>query len=156
MAKFEAVESGIAERDVEKLREAMGNICYTDRSFSTGEFDNQLKNIRDNGVDIFDKALDGELVSEGKTSYTDDDFARAVFELKNNFCLERIEDVKKIGRALYKPAPKPEPAVRTAVSQSKGTSPNSQSHRGTINKTAVAVAAVAAVMIVVLLILVLK
>ncbi|SDB55437.1 hypothetical protein SAMN02910317_02874 [Ruminococcaceae bacterium FB2012] len=156
MNKFEAIESGIAEKDKEKLKEAMGNICYTDRSFSTNEFEEQLKHIKESGVDIIDDALDGELVSSGKAEFTDDDFANAVFELKYNFCRERIEDVKRIGRALYKPAPKPVASVRKEPTQTVGTSPNSESHRGTVNKAAVTAAAVAVIAAVVIIVLLIK
>ena len=41
-----------------------------------------------------------------RTSYPDknynkEDFTKAVYELKKNFCMERIQDVKTIGRYVY-------------------------------------------------------
>ena len=42
-----------------------------------------------------------QLVSDEKSEYTAEDFSEAVFLLKENFCKERINDVKKIGKALY-------------------------------------------------------
>ena len=100
MQEYLAIENGIRDNDIEGLREAIGSICYTCRDFSNGEFDEAVEYVLDKGVALMDPCLDGELVSP-KEEYTDEDFALAVFELKRNFCPERIEDVKTVGRALY-------------------------------------------------------
>jgi hypothetical protein len=102
MQKYESIEKGIMENDVESLRESVGSICYTCRDFSNGEFDEVVAYVMSKGIKLLDDALVGTLVSAGKDSYTDADFARAVFELKRNFCKERIENVKRIGIALYR------------------------------------------------------
>lgn len=101
MGKYDVYEAGVASKDVKGLRESVCNICYIDRDFSKGEFRDAVRYI-DKKIDIKDPHLIGKLVSEGKTSYTDEDFARSIFELKRNFCEERIRDVEKIGRTLYK------------------------------------------------------
>lgn len=102
MQKYDAIEKGIANNDVKALREAVGSICYTCRDFSDGEFDNVIKYIESKGIKIKDDNLVGNpTISSQKDSFTDEDFAKAVFELKKNFCDERIDDVKKIGRKLY-------------------------------------------------------
>lgn len=102
MQKYESIEKGIMENDVASLRESVGSICYTCRDFSNGEFDEAVAYVMSKGIKLLDDALVGTLVSVGKDSYTDADFARAVFELKRNFCKERIKDVKRIGIALYR------------------------------------------------------
>ncbi len=83
----------------------MGNICYIDTNFSTGEFESIIQYIKEQGIsegELKDKKLEGVLVTDQKVSpYTQDDFIDAVSKLKNNFCDERIEDVKKIGKDLY-------------------------------------------------------
>ena len=33
MQKYDAVEKGIANKDIKALREAIGSICYTNRDF---------------------------------------------------------------------------------------------------------------------------
>jgi hypothetical protein len=101
MQKYEAIERGILENDLEALRESVGSICYTCRNFKNGEFDEVVEYVISRGIPLIDPELKGELVSSGKESFTDGDFARAVFELKENFCNERIADVKTIGAALY-------------------------------------------------------
>lgn len=51
-------------------------------------------------MEIFD---DGELLSNKINSgkVTEDDFGEAVYNLKVNFCEERIKDVKKLAKVLY-------------------------------------------------------
>lgn len=100
--KYNEIEKGIADNDIERIREAIGNVCYTSRDFSSGEFDRVLRYVESKGIKVKDDTLDGKLISDGKTAYTDEDFARAILMLKKNFCNERIEDVKKIGKTLYK------------------------------------------------------
>lgn len=101
MKKYNIIKRGIEQNDVRLLREAVGNACLVDRDFSKGEFNNLVLFVQEKGIKLKENNLVGELISKGKTSYTDEDFASAVFELKENFCDERIADVKKIGRALY-------------------------------------------------------
>ena len=120
MQKYEAIEQGIRNGDVQGLRAAIGSICYTSRDFSSGEFDEAIRYVESKGIKLKDDALEGEIVSEGKAVYADEDFARAIFELKKNFCDERIEDVKKRGRSLYA-QPKPKKAA--------GAGPNAYSHQ---------------------------
>ena len=101
MQKYDAIEKGIKEKDIEGLRESVGSICYANRDFSNGEFDQVLSYIESKNINIKDDKLVGNLISREKNTYNDEDFARAVFELKKNFCDERINDVKKIGKDLY-------------------------------------------------------
>lgn len=113
MQEWDYIDKLIIKNDIRGLRETLGNTCYTSRDFSSGEFDKTVDYIIGKGIKIKDDSLIGNLISEGKTSYTDEDFARAIFELKRNFCDERIADVKKIGKTLYKkdkaPVNKPTP-----------------------------------------------
>lgn len=153
MQKYDAIEKALLENDVNRLREAMGDICYTNRSFSDGEFDQVLDYIGSKGIDIFDSQLNGKLISEGKTEYSDDDFARAVYELKKNFCKERVNDVKKIGKILYKPIPQIQKPVSTTNS---GTLPNSPSRQKLTNQAKIAILAAGVIILVVLLLLAVK
>lgn len=146
--KYEAIEKGIEQHDIKGLREAIGSICYTSRDFSSGEFDEAVRYVEKKGIKIKDDSLIGELVSSGKTDYTDEDFARAVFELKKNFCDDRIEDVKKIGKSLYKPVQK----EAAHESRPSGTSPKVQSHQKRASIVPVAVGVLVAVVIVIIII----
>ena len=102
MQKYDAVEKGIANNDVKALREAIGSICYTNRDFSNSEFFEVVSYVESKGIKLKDDTLVGaEPVSKIKTEFDEDDFTRAVFELKRNFCDERIKDVETIGKKLY-------------------------------------------------------
>jgi hypothetical protein len=97
------VIEGVKSKNLSKIREALGTICYTSRDFRSGAFDAHLKYVLDSGIDIFEEYNGEPLISEKKKleDMNDDDFSEAVFELKENFCKERINDVKKIGKYLY-------------------------------------------------------
>lgn len=101
MQQYEAIEKRIENQDIEGLRRAVGSICYTSRDFSSGEFLEAIKYIESRGIALKVDGLVGDLVSKEKSSFTDEDFGQAVFELGENFCEERIQDVMKIGKALY-------------------------------------------------------
>lgn len=101
LQKYDAIERGIKSNDIPRLRRVIGNICYTNRSFSNGEFDEAINYVMNKGIKLKDDRLVGQLISQKTGPYTDNDFADAVFGLKENFCDERINDVKAIGRSLY-------------------------------------------------------
>lgn len=151
MQRYEAIEQGIARRDIRALREAIGTICYLNRDFSSGEFDEAVRYVESKGIQLKDDGLIGELpVSSQKSSFTEDDFGAAVFELKENFCNERIEDVKKIGKALYSVKEQAKLETRRQMGQTKhGTDPNAESHQ--TNNALLMAGLVAATMIILLL-----
>lgn len=151
MQRYEAIEQGIARRDIRALREAIGTICYLDRDFSRGEFDEAVQYVESKGIQLKDSRLIGDPpVSSQKRSFTKDDFGAAVFELKENFCDERIEDVKKIGKALYSVKEQAKPEARQQTGQTKhGTDPNAESHQ--TNNALLMAGLVAAAMIILLL-----
>lgn len=121
MQRYEAIENGIKNNDISALREAIGSICYTSRDFSSGEFDEAIKYVESKGIKLKDDMLMGDTT----ISSIKEDFADAVFELKNNFCDERINDVKIIGKKLYGRIPKGD----NETNISNGASPNHQSHQ---------------------------
>lgn len=136
MQKYDAIESGIERKDVKALREAIGSICYTSRNFSSGEFDEVIRYVESKGIVLKDEQLIGNpTISSQKSNFTDEDFAKAIFELKRNFCDARIEDVKTIGRSLYSKQVRVEIETAKSVARTEankstgGTSPNFQSHQ---------------------------
>lgn len=168
MQKYETIEKGIRNNDVKSLRAAIGSICCVSRDFSDGEFEDVVKYVEKQGIKLKDDQLFGRpTISSQKKEFSEEDFARAVFELKKNFCDERIEDVKTIGRALYgdkkeeKVQPKsveikvkPVSKEKKQNSNSKETShPNFKSHQQ--NKKNRTMIGLVAVLIVILLIVVL-
>ncbi|MCM1025882.1 MAG: hypothetical protein NC432_05575 [Roseburia sp.] len=158
MQKYDAIEQGIAGKDVGALREAIGSICYTSRNFSSGEFDEAIKYVEAHGIKLKDDALAGNpTISSQKDVFSDEDFARAVFELKRNFCDERIRDVKTIGKKLYSTStvvPDAERSSGTGETGKTGTDPNADSRQS--GKMTLIVGVAAAIVIIALFILVMK
>ena len=112
------IERCIREKDIKNLRGAIAVTAFVDRTFATGEFEKTLKYAESKGIKVKEDKLIGELISTTKdpSEYTQDDFSTAVFELKENFCDERIEDVKKIGRTLYGTKEQKEKIIKAAQS----------------------------------------
>ena len=46
MQKNETIEKAIKDRNIQLLRESLGNICYVDANFSIGEFDRSSRKIK--------------------------------------------------------------------------------------------------------------
>lgn len=149
---YEAIEKGIANHDIEGLREAIGSICYTNRTLSNGEFFEAITYVEKKGIKLKDDKLIGEpIISDQKKEFTDDDYARAVFELKKNFCDERIKDVQTIGKKLY--GKKTTPITTTKPSNPAGKVPNQECHQR--SQKSVVISGLVAVVIVLVLILIL-
>lgn len=154
MQKYEAIENGIANNDIRALREAIGSICYTCRDFSNGEFDAVIQEVESKGIKIKDEKIVGRAtISSQKNNFTDEDFAKAIFELKKNFCDERIVDVKTIGKKLYGNKPISNHAQepykqKSTYNNSTGTSPNHNSHPRKKNIVPAVVAGIAVIAIV--------
>lgn len=159
MQKYEAIEQGILEKDVAALKEAIGNICYTCRDFSDGEFDRIVRYVESNGITLMDDGIEGNpTISSQKGYFTDDDFSRAVFELKRNFCKERIDDVKKIGKTLYKDVAKEVEELEAVDSnnkiQAEAIDPKkAQSHQKKRGLMSIILAAVVVIIVLILFIL---
>jgi len=97
------IEKCLANNDVDGLRQAIGSICYTSRDFSSGEFDEAVSYVKSKEKRLMEEFNSSpELISKTKDNFTQEDFGDAVFELKSNFCEERIWDVKTIGKFLSK------------------------------------------------------
>lgn len=154
MKKYEAIEMCIAKKDIKALRAKVGSLCYTCRDFSDGEFDEMVKYIEKKGLKLVEDHLIGNpTISSQKTTFTDEDFADAVFELKKNFCQERISDVKTIGKKLYG-TQKPEGKNGQA---SQGESrPKGESHQPKQEWRKIVLIGVVAIVAVIVLVLLIK
>ena len=117
--RFRDLDDKIAKNDLFMLREALGNTVYGCRNFSDGEFDGAVRYVEAHGIKIKMPYDGNPLISKTKPEdeWTDRDFSDAIAELKMNFCDERINDVKKIGKKLY-PSKNPQ-EKQTAAASSK-------------------------------------
>ena len=149
MQKYDAIENGIANDDVKSLREAIGSMCYINRDFSNTEFFEVIKYVESKGIKLKDKTLIGNTISSQKSEFSDEDFAKAIFELKRNFCDDRIKDVETIGKKLYGKKTTP---IKTAKPTSQaGTSPNQESQQH--SQMPVVIGGLVAVIVILILIL---
>lgn len=166
MQKYKIIEDAIAQKDIEALREAVGSICYASRDFSSGEFDQVVNYIESKGIRLKDDSLIGPpTISSQKDTFDEEDFTIAVFELKNNFCDERIQDVRTIGQALYGSDSQKESLSKDTFlgkhtqtnkneqKENKVLDPNLQSHPHKIAKALVMCVVAVIILMVILLIL---
>lgn len=130
-AMTDLVDKALLEGNLRSARRVLANICPFDRTFTTGEFENAMEYVsKVKGVDIyepFDASLNPlytERIDQGDITLKKDDFAVSVGWLKENFCPERIEDTKKLGRYLFPEemhSSKTEPQSRMQSHRSVGT-----------------------------------
>ena len=107
--KFDFMDKDIEKNDVQMLRNRIGNIIYTSRDFSSGDFDAAIKYVESKGIKLkepYNSKYELVLNKKDLSECTREDFAAAVFNLKENFCTERINEVKKIGKYMYGPGGK--------------------------------------------------
>ena len=121
------IDQALQNKNLRNVRRIVANICPHDRTFTTSEFDDALEYVRDvKGVDIYEpfdsllKPLYADRIDRKDPTLEEDDFAASVACLKENFCPERIEDTKKLGRYLFpeemhstRPEPKPQPRMQS-------------------------------------------
>lgn len=128
------VQECIENSDVRGLKGALVGIIFSDRSFKSGDFDNTLSYIKNKtNINIMERFDNGELLSNKINSgkVTEDDFEEAVYNLKVNFCEERIKDVKKLAKVLYGKNNAIQTTGRAGQSQGK----KHQSHQNVKNQS---------------------
>ncbi|WP_026836125.1 hypothetical protein [Eubacterium xylanophilum] len=101
MKKFDLIEEGIRDNDVDTIRQVLCNLIYTCQDFSDNVFDETLNYVEnERNIKVRESMLEGELVSAEKNDFSFDDLNEAVIRLGENFCSERIDDCKKIGKLI--------------------------------------------------------
>lgn len=116
------VQECIERSDIRGLKGAFVGIIFSDRSFKSGDFENTLSYIKTKtNMNIMERFDGGELLSNKINSgkVTEDEFEEAVYNLKVNFCEERIKDVKKLAKVLYGKNNTIQTTGRTGQSQGK-------------------------------------
>lgn len=153
MSNFEVNEylrEHLEKKEIKKIASDLSVMVYTDRTLSDGRLKEMLKYIKTSYPDVYEQLIEkcdesqfkrlaqnGELVVK---EINEDTFADAVFALENNFCYERIEDIRVLGKYLYakkesaeKKKDSTEPVAKTserkAVLQTKGTRPMGEQRR---------------------------
>lgn len=136
--QIENLDKSIANKDYIGLREFLCLPIKVDPTFRTHAFRDGIEYViekkgfpKDMLYEPFD-ANEGELygdrVKNQDVSLCKQDFSKAVFNLGYNFCEERIADVEKLGKFLYKDAAKNKVAT---VKTTNDTSPKQTPKRPT-------------------------
>lgn len=146
----EYLREHLEKKEVKKVANDLGVMVYTEPTLSDGRLDSMLKYIEKNYREVYDQLIEKcdetqfkRFTQNGKiavNNLNDDIFADAVFALKNNFCSERIEDVRILGKYLYAQkesaennkddaVPVAKTSERKAVGQQKGTRPVGEQRR---------------------------
>ena len=146
----EYLREHLEKKEVKKVASDLSVMVYTDRTLSDGRLMEMLKYIKTSYPDVYEQlikkcdesqfkrlSMDGQLLNKDINEYT---FADAVFALENNFCKERIEDIRVLGKYLYSKKESAETkkedtvavaktSERKAVVQQKGTRPVGEQRR---------------------------
>lgn len=146
----EYLREHLEKKEVEKVASDLSVIVYTDRTLADGRLMEMLTYIKTSYPDVYEQLMkkcdesqfkrlskDGQLLNK---DINEDTFADAVFALENNFCRERIEDIRVLGKYLYSQREGAEkkketnvPAAKTAerkpVERQKGTRPMGEQRR---------------------------
>ncbi|TYC86548.1 hypothetical protein FXB42_06120 [Acetobacterium wieringae] len=169
----------LEKNEVENVVSDLCVMVFTDRTLADGRLMEMLKYIKTNYPDVY-----GQLIKKCDESQykrfsqneeliikdiNEDVFADAVVALKNNFCFERIEDIRILGNHLYSKKESVEKKIEDTVAAKtregkpvgqKGTRPVGEQRRSPKKKKIsgglVLIMAVVALIVVVAIILVIK
>lgn len=108
MAKQFSITKGfnksIKNKNLRLVRLTLGDLCFVDRKHLSAmicAMKYAEKIIGDELWEKYRKFAGSELVSTQNKEFTEDDFEEAVALFANNFCKERLEDVKKLSKIVY-------------------------------------------------------
>lgn len=102
------VRQDVRERNVRHIINDLIMIIHNDRGLYTSEFADSLAYVKAAGIDVEEPFDGGDFAPE--SAWNDQYWAEQMAKLRFNFCQERIEHVKAIGRKLY---PRVEPYTQT-------------------------------------------
>lgn len=127
------MDEALQKGNLDSARCVVTNLCPFDRTFTTGKFDDALEYAHKvkgmNLYEPFDSSLNplyAERIARNDPTLEEKDFAYSVSFLQDNFCPERIEDTKKLGRYLFPEEmhqPKPEMQPRQQSHRPSGATP---------------------------------
>lgn len=88
------MKKAVEEGNVDRVRGALTGVIQSDPGFETKDFDQALAYVRSNGINPFVEENDPTLPLT-------DDFSTALTYLRNNFTQERLEHIRKVGKATH-------------------------------------------------------
>lgn len=140
MNKFEPnnlVKECVKNQDIMGLRGALIGTILGDRTLSNGKLDNTLNFISSKNINIYEKFDGGDIVfnTVENRNFTEENYSEAIFNLKSNFCKERIADVKNISKELYGSYFKKEENESRADENGANLGKKQMSHSREVNQT---------------------
>ncbi len=90
----------IETRDIQHIRNEFTTIAHEDRSFSTGKFDATLEYVISKNIEGVIVPFDQEIF-KSREEWDRDYWAILVASLMDNFCMERINHLKEVSKAVY-------------------------------------------------------
>ena len=100
MAISKNLQKDVLEKNVRHIRDDLITIVHEDRSFQTGKFEEALSYIKEHGIEGLYEPFDHEDF-KSRNEWNEDYWRYMVNSLLDNFCMERIEHLKDVGRTLF-------------------------------------------------------
>ena len=103
MSVSEKLKTAVMAKDISAIRDCLWSRIVLDPNFTNG-FPESWKYCLDNGIaeaELYEPH-DGRPLTE---DVSDDNFSALSGQLRTNFSRERLDTIKRIGRALYPPKP---------------------------------------------------
>ena len=115
--------AAIAEKNLSHIKSALTSINLKDPNFSTGEFDEALRYVSQQGINLYEP-FDGENFKH-ENDWDKNYWLYINASLEDNFCQERITELKKVGRKLYPAQTQSKPAQSPTTSTTQPRQTNS-------------------------------
>lgn len=100
MAISKNLQKDVLEKNVRHIRDDLIVIVHEDRAFQTGKFEEALSYIKEHGIEGLYEPFDHENF-RARNEWDKDYWRYMVNSLLDNFCMERIEHLKEVGRTLF-------------------------------------------------------
>ena len=100
MAISKLMEEAIRKKDICKIHSFFYTILLSDPGFNQDRFENTLKEVKEYDLEGFIQEYNGIPFKE-ETEWNQEYWNDLASELMDNFCLERIVHIKKVGKKLY-------------------------------------------------------
>jgi hypothetical protein len=99
----QTLDKAIQAKDVQEIRDVLTTSMVQDPGFSKGVFEERLKRCLSAGISesVLFVPFEGEKLNNDQAAWDKDYYATQRTEFRYNFSLERLEQLKKIGRKLF-------------------------------------------------------
>lgn len=122
--------AAVDEKNLTHIKSALTSIALKDPNFSTGEFEAALRYVDEHGINLYEP-FDGETFKP--ESDWDKNYWRYInASLEDNFCRERIDELKRVGKKIY-PVQAAPVENTTNFNSSRQTNSNNQRSSSTSN-----------------------